>query len=731
MRPGQIIGWLGNAGGAARPPVALDGISGVVLAVSTAYLVDAWMVAARATVRVERGYGSGVFQDLYPHTDGQLYTAPNGGGTEASAWAAGARLLVETPYNQVLASESALGHPAAVTDATRRVLLDVSLPTSPAFAGISQGTQDPAQSATQRGYDANVSVVLNSGVTLMSLDSDVNSTGANLFSSNGGSSIYLLSDPGNARWYAQDIAVATVRPTTLPTLKIAFADQNGALSTQDYSHGWAGGVSHANSPAVLSATSTPLRLWGATSPLRGRSYAAIIVAGQYITPSQIGTSGTLVPRLSGVAKNRYGANEISVYSPIPNQTFKVSSFSPATGSIRVVCASAANRGIEASFNGGAWASIGTTDSNGYLVGALEGQAAGSGTLSLRVAGQGSAATTVSNVRVGIVVTRGGQSNADGRGDNIALSVTRSLASNAWTNSTATQKSWVWALLQDLGTSYSAPVAMGGRSLGATYLYFNAAGSTDGRHGAWHPLNPGNNVTSNFAEWVAYAHTQQTEPNFCIWHQGEEDAAGAVTKAQYKAALILMWETFKARSGWSNKLWLMVIGRDGVVADNNVNQIRYAQIEAVADRPDLFEMGGSLAHLPVGDGGADNVHFWTQGQKDSVVAVFKRHALGAGRSHRYSSGSKSTNAATIVFTGGVGNLTDGASPTLGWTCSDGSGAITMAAATSSGSTVTLTFSRPIIGNLTVKWCSHFSGIGATLVDSDATTPLPPEPFEVVL
>ncbi len=722
---------LRGAIGADPPPLTLDGISGVALAVSTAYLVDAWRVAARATVRVERGYGSGVFQDLYPHTDGQLYTAPNGGGVEASAWAAGARLFVETPYNQVLASESAVGHPAAITDATRRVLLDVSLPTSPAFAGISQGTQDSAQSATQRGYDTGISVTLNPGVTLMSLDSDVGSTSANLFSNNGGSSIYLLSDPGNARWYAQDIAVASVRPTTLPTIKIAYADQFGPSSTQDYAHGWAGGVSHANSPATLSATSTPMRLWGAASPLRGRAYAAVIVAGQYLNTAQIGVSGTLVPRLSALAKARYGANEISVYSPISNQAFRLSSFSPAIGSIRIVCASAANRAIEASFNGGAYATIGTTDANGYLVGALSGQSAGAGSLVLRVVGQGTAAATVTNVRLGVVVTRGGQSNADGRGNDITLSATRSLVSNAWTNTTVTQKSWLWALLQDLGATYSSPVAMGGRSVGASYLYFNTAGSTDGRHGAWHPLNPGTNVTSAFAEWVAYAHTQQTEPNFAIWHQGEEDAAGGVTKAQYKAALILMWETFKARTGWTSKLWLMVIGRVGVVADNNVNQIRYALIEAVADRPDLFEMGGSLAHLPVGDGGSDNVHFWTQGQKDAVVAVFKRHAFGSGRAKAYISGSKATSTAVLTFAGGSGSLNDGATPTLGWTCTDGSGAITASGASCSGNVVTLTFDRAISGSLTVKWCSHYSGINATIVDSDATTPLPPEPFEVVL
>ena len=714
------------------PPAPLTGLTATV-AISPMYLVPAWQAGSQPTVRVEKGFGSGVFADLYPHTDGKLYTATNGGGQEASVYAGGSKLLVETPYNQCLASKDASGHPTAVTSNTRRVLLDVSVTNAPRFAGIAQGTQDASQSLTERGYDLNVNVTTNTGVTFLSFDALPSSgtTDYRSYQNNGGSTLNVFVNPGNNRWYPNEVTVASLNPLRMPAIKCVLADQDGSASTSDLVHSIAGGASHANGSRTVAATSTPMRIWGPTSPLTGACYAFVMFSGSYQTISNFQPTGTLIPRLHKAAANVYGANELTLYSPIQNQGFKLTSYSPAQGAIEIVCASAPLRAIEASFNGGAYATIGTTDANGFLVGSLTGLSSADGTLNVRVVGQASVAATVSNVRVGFAVNPLGQSNADGRGDDITLTATRSIASNGWANSTATQKSWIWALLQNRATALSCPVIKGGRSAGATYLYYNALGSSDGRHGHWNPNNPGTSTTDNFAEAVAYAHTQRTEPNFCIWHQGEEDANGGVTKANYKQALVDMWTEFRARTGWTNKLWVMVIGRDGVVADNNVNQIRYAQIEAVNENPSLFEMGGCLAHLPVGDGTTDFVHFWTQAQKDAVVAVFLRHAFGSGRAHRYSSGSKGSTTANLTFTGGSGNLTVGASPTLGWTCTDGSGSITVTDCTASGSQLTLTFNRAISGSLLVKWCSHYSGVGATIADSDATTPLPPEPFEVTL
>ena len=726
----------GSSGYAPLTSLALDGLSPV-LAVSPQYLGgtgngQAWADARYPTVKVEKGYGSAVYQDLYPDpTTGELFTGPNGTGQTATAYAGSSKLFVEIPYNQALAGPLASGHPSVVTDASRRVMLDISTPTAPRFAGIQQGTQDASQSATERGYDTNVSVTTSGGLTFLSLDALPSSgtTDYRPIQNNGGTTQNILVNPGNYRWYAPEGSVATINPIRMPSIKCAWRYADASIGTYDAGHAVCGGVSHENAELTPNATSTPMRIWGTTTPLTGSCYAVVILAG-YPTITEIGPSGSLMPRLHKTCKGCYGANEVTVYSPIANQGFKLTSYSPAQGTIRIVCASAANRGIEASFNGGSWASIGTTDANGYLVGTLTGQAAGSGTLSIRVAGQVSAAATVSNVRVGFMVTRGGQSNADGRGDNITLTATRSIASSAWANSTATQKSWIWALLQDRATALSCPVIMGGRSAGSTRLYFDSGGTSDGRHGHWAYNNPGTVIADNFAILTNYAFTQQTEPNFCIWHQGEEDAANGNTKAQYKTALVNMWTEFQSRTGWANKLWVMSLGRNSPVSDANTDAIRLAQIEAVNENPTLFEMGGCLAHLTVGDGGSDLVHFWTQAQKDAVVAVFLRHALGSGRGPRFSSMVASGTTITIQCTGGVTPLTisggEAASP-IGWTVTDGGGSKTVTAVAVSNLQITLTVNSSLSGTVTVKWLSGATGIGTTLLDSDGTTPVPPEPF----
>ena len=710
-------------------PVALSGVDGIVAAISPQYLVPAWQTDLQPTVKVEKGYGSTVFQDLYPHTDGNLYTEANGSGSSATVFADGSTLFVETPYNQSLASAAASGHPSVVTDSSRRLILDVSIDGAPFFGGIQQGTQDASQHASERGYDLNISVTPSAGVTLFSLDQlpATGTTQYNPIQNNGGSSKSILVQPANNRWYDSAIVAVASAPSAQrgPSLKTSYQSQYGTRSNQD--SGWAmlGGVQHENGSGFApSGTSTPLRWAGPTSSLTGRSYAVIVKSG-YLTQREVIFSGTITPRLYKSCQAAFAADQVSVMSPVAYQLTPMD-LDTGTGNIRIVCASGAGREIEASFNGGSYSSIGTTDANGFLAGSLVGAVKGTGTLIVRVVGQATV-TTISNVRVGIMVAMSGQSNAVGRGDDVTLSVARTIASNGIVNSTATQKSWMWSFLQNLGTEYSCPVAMTGFASGGSYLYYG----TDGDSGHWNLDNTGTSVNNDINKYIDTL-MLSGPPNFAIWHQGESDALGGVTEAQYKAALIQMWEGYQSRTGYNNKLKIMQIGRDGSVADANVDEIRTALVNVVADRPDLFEFGGCLAHLPVEDAldAGQNVHFYTQSQKDAVVAVFRRHALGSGRAHRYSSGVIVGDEATLTFTGGTGSLTVGANP-IGFTCSDSTGALTVSGVTASGSTLTLTFNRSVVGSLIVKWLSHYSGIGTTITDSDATTPLPPEPFEVTI
>lgn len=48
----------------------------------------------------------------------------------------------------------------------------------------------------------------------------------------------------------------------------------------------------------------------------------------------------------------------------------------------------------------------------------------------------------------------------------------------------------------------------------------------------------------------------------------------------------------------------------------------------------------------------------------------------------------------------------------------------------GLVITLTASLAFTGAPTLTWLSSGNGIGTTLLDSDGTTPVPPEPFSIV-
>ena len=730
-----VPGVIGS-GSYAEVTVPLEGVTASV-AISPQYLTTDWAAARYPTVRVEKGYGSGTYQNLYPDPGtGELFTAANGGGQSATAFAAGEKLLVEIPYNQALSDPDHASQPSVITDDSRRVLLDISTPTAPSFAGYQQGTQDASQHATERGYDLKLSVANNAGFTMMALD-NAPSTGTTQYDPFRSTSRSLFVQPNINRWYDQGIVAVATLPSAQhrkPSLKISHQDEEGIQNTKDYGLAIHGGAYHENAAApTVSGTAVAWYLWGTTNSLTGRSYGAVIIAGSYLTPSQLLYSGDITKRMYGACRNIWAADEVSVMGPLPYHLFPMS-LSTETATLKIICASGPNRAIEASFNGESYQTIGTTDANGYLVGSYTGAGKGTGTLNVRVVGQ-TTLTSVANVRVGIYVAMLGQSNAIGRGDNVILTANRTVFANTVSNSTATQKSWMWAFAQNLATEYSCPIAMGGWAAGATYLYFDTGGSSDGSHGHWNEANAGAVVISDFRKAVQYFLIGQEEPNITIWHQGESEAASGngYTLAKYKPALVAMWEGIKERTGLTGKLHLMQIGRVGTTTDSQVDTMRQTLWQCVADRPGLFEYGGCLAHLPVEDtlDSGQNVHFYTVAQKTNVVNVFKRHALGSGRGPRYSSMVASGTTITITCTGGVSPLTidagEEASP-IGWTVTDGGGSNAVTAVSVSGLVITLTVTSTVSGTVTVKWLSHYSGIGTTILDSDATTPVPPEPFE---
>jgi hypothetical protein len=578
----------------------------------------------------------------------------------------------------------------------------------------------------------NVSVVTNLGWNAISMDQASGSTTYWPFRNNGGTSLGMTVDAGaNQRWFDAGVSfVNRITPTSRPNMKGWYIQRRLQRPTLDSLVGLQGSVRQGSGAYTVNATSTPLRVWGAgTNPLTGRAFAFVVWSGETVYSAvQAATR-----RMAGYGKAIFGAAELSLFSPKTQQGFAIDLIAN-TGTIYIECASGAAREIEASFNGGAYQSIGTTDSNGYLAGQLTGQPPGKGTLNVRVVGQATVGATVSNVAVGVFVAALGQSNALGRGDDYTFSPVVGVLQNAgdWANLSATSKSWIAGFGKSLASDESAPLIFHNTAAGATFLYFDSGGSTDGRHGHWAYNNPGSVTVNNFAESVRNAALWYGEPNFIIWHQGESEGVGGVSAAQYETSLVNMWETFKSQTGLTSKLWVMQIGRNGTASDSATDAIRQAQVSAVANHPELFQFGGCLAHLPVEDtlDSGQNVHFYTTAQKDAVIAVFKRHALGSGRGPRFSSMVASGTTITITCTGGVSPLTIDAgeeSSPIGWTVTDGGGSKTVTAVSVSGLVITLTVGATLSGTVTVKWLSHYTGVGTTLLDSDGTTPVPPEPF----
>lgn len=710
-------------------PGILSGITATI-ALSPKYLAPAWQTDNRATVRVEKGYGTAVFADLYPHTDGQLYTAPNGGGSNATAYAGADLLIVETLYNQVLESEAAVGHPTAAVDASRRCILDLTVPSLPRLRGLLPGTQDPAQHATERGYDLNVSIATNSAWCFVSGDQNNPDAFDETFrpiQTNAGGPPHLsvtqnnrqvVTNPGAASWL--------MRPEKLPYTRWLFSGKKTTVAGARYTHGGRDCFVENGVSGATSGTALPMRWLGTTQSLNGYAY---FLVGITDTEVSLATIQTLGKRLTKLFKGAFAPEAFTLLTPRNNEVIAMN-LASQTATIPITLMGEPNTAYEAQHVSGAYAAIGTSDANGYLEGSLPNAPKNNGTLSVRKVG-GSTINTATTVAVGIVIGTWGQSNMAGRGEDVTHTIPtgflRVVRDVGVFNDTAVSKSWVRILQQQLYDTYGCVIASAGYSVGNSYLT-RASGSTDAE---WNKLNTATSLAQAYNNWVSLM-MMCRQCNWVLGHQGENDAFDNVSKSQYKTAMQSLLANFRADWRSDMKLHNVSIGMD-ILSGIKVNPIRYAQQELWTENPEDFPALGSVAHLPVN--AIDNVHFSSVVMKTAVVAVVWRHLFGSGRAPRMSSVvSPSAAVINVTCTGGVAPLTIGggeaASP-IGWTVTDTVGTKTVTAVSISGMVITLTLNAALVGAATVKWLSSGTGIGTTLLDSDATTPLPPEPFEVVI
>lgn len=778
------------------------------LVVAPMALVPEWAEAGNPTVRVEKGWGSGDLQDLYPHTDGKLYTEPFGRGTEASVWAGVDKLLVEIPYNQA-ASDTASDQPVKIDDA-RRVLLDVSTPAAPAFAGYSTGTQDVNQHATQRGYELPSSVTLQTNdhpFSAFAAIEPVNSEDVYLLQNDvSAGSAYVRIREGVADHFAlHAIAVgkypARADPIAIVIGQVAVDNARGIAT--DYSQrGSTNGIVFEGFTFTSSATTLTWNLFGPTNSLRGKCFA-VLISENDLTEASI--------RWGGIPSNLGRTFAAAIRTDAPSVAFPYANavvpmdLDAETADIPIKLIGKPLTEYEAQWQSSGYSSVGTTNANGILNGALSAQAKGNGTLDVREVG-GSTPVSIANVAVGIVLFAMGESGADGRGAYVAHTIpTGSLRLNRANWTTGNQGAATVAIAS-AGTGYtvsdaltisggtgtqaqltvtsvggsgeitgvalntaalgsysavpSSPVSVtGGTGSGATFnmtwgnskewwkrlcqlLYDEyscvigvtkeAAGSTAFRgFGAPREWSVDNVSIANprAPAGLNRALGMQADfltPNFWIWDLGKNDAAFATTEADFEAEFTALLAYYRTATGNSNiKFWPIISGDNTGVPFANTDTIRKAQRDLWETSG--FEALGSFAHL---EGDLDGVHFNTQAQKQAAADVAYRHLRGSGRAPQYSSGLISGSDLVITFTGGVSPLT--LSGTLatddnGWSIEDDNGARTITGIAVSGLQITLTLDQALVGTVHVQFGSGDTSQGTTLLDSDATTPLPPEPF----
>ena len=210
---------------------------------------------------------------------------------------------------------------------------------------------------------------------------------------------------------------AAFAPTNT-SLKLVAPNGSGGSGALTYQ--WKRGVSGGALTAIAGATSTVLNDTGLT-PGTTYSYALVVTDAA----SNSATSPTVNAATTGTAPTTPTPTTPTTPTPTPTATPTIAATAPAprqilqrdsTGvaSIPIAGTYTGTPGaIEASWNGGAFATIVANPSGGTFAGTLAGQATGQGSLVVRFVG-GAATVTVPLVGVGDVFLWAGQSNAVGQ-----------------------------------------------------------------------------------------------------------------------------------------------------------------------------------------------------------------------------------------------------------------------------------------------------------------------------
>lgn len=432
--------------------------------------------------------------------------------------------------------------------------------------------------------------------------------------------------------------------------------------------------------------------------------------------AQRGRAASLTDSLHTLAIPAGDAEVLDISYPQPYMVFKLDT-GTGTGHIRVRVTGQAGQTVEISYAGGAWENVGDIPQDGILDTTTE-QPAGQGTFEVRV--QGSATIySIDPVGVGIVIDYSGESNIDGRGDDIAWLPTGAgagmfLASHrgrGWQDDTFanhTIKSPVRLLAMAFAEKYGCPVGLRKNSQGGT------------THQAFEKANP--NSGSMYNLMVSVYKEQTVASNFHLLQLGGNDAAFLQTSEQefYDFLLRLVQD-------WQDdinleQLYVILPGRER--QNQAINTIRAAMMRAVANSP-LIELGGAAHHIAVDNDDGQEVHWLTEATKQKVAANIMRYIDGDGAGPTIASATLAGSVLSVVLTDGVAPMTGHDDPT-GFYVKDNDGEIPITLSSGEGMQIDLQLARGPVGTPRLSFARAGDAEGATFADS-GTPPQPPHPI----
>jgi hypothetical protein len=260
--------------------------------------------------------------------------------------------------------------------------------------------------------------------------------------------------------------------------------------------------------------------------------------------------------------------------------------------------------IEASFNGGAYATIDAAPAAGTYSGTLTGQAEGQGTLTVRFTNDTGVTGTKADIGIGDVFVVAGQSNAEGHGTNnqsyshASLKATKFSEADAWANCTDPTDLDAGGSFWPLLATYLLA------DLGVPVAFITAAENDTGLHdGDW--IDGGTAYVNMQAQVTA---SGVNGVRAVLWNQGERDVLDEVTRVQHYADLVELAADITADIAGAPKMIVMPIGDDTVIDAADMDEIRLAQQDSWADA-NIFE--GPLLHdFNLVGGANDGVHYKT-------------------------------------------------------------------------------------------------------------------------